>query len=504
MRVESSLELFTTLYGWYLHDIMFDLVSNTGLLFVPLGWAIVYGMVEAARATPNATESAVRSRRPVMVNGGIIMAVVLCGAVPFMSLNPGVLAYQRDCPSDAPVIATDSGTLYDGGFAFAVRDVQVPIWWRFVMALSAGVNAYVIASVGCVDDIAAMRIEVNNTGIKDPDLLRELEQFTLTCYLPSRSRMQREKPVTPQPMNAENDWLGAPFYLYTPGYYDFYYPKDGGVKGWPVDLTRDTDQYVYDASGRAPAWGIPYCNDWWSNADRGLRKKIADEFPETLLDKVLAWPSGRSEADRIDGVIKTLLDTVRIKAPARSDFAGTAFNTEGFSPTRFTANIGLAIEEFSFGPQMEVIKAGLPIIKAFLMMGIYMLLPIVMLAGGYKLETLIVPALGIIAFNFLSVIWHVAWVLENSMIGSMWTDGLDYLSYVVSDLGGGNFAIKMQILDFVLTLLYLILPLVFILVMGWAGLQVMSGLGTMMNLATGTLGAAGRAGTAAAKSVVKR
>lgn len=503
MSVNSPLELFLLLYGWQQYANFWSLLADTGIAFVPVGWIVVQGILNSAQYHRGASAIAAGSRLPVVVPGTLALFVLSFAATPYLSLSPTVLQHQPPCEESPPVSPGATSTLYDGALGDIVQETRVPAYWGLIMAISAGFNRAAITAIGCPDQLAPAKLVLDQTLVHDDDLLRKIGLFQESCYLPARAQYYREKPALGIVMNQGLDWIGSKIYRDTRGYYDSLDARDF-VKGWPVDLSQETDRYYRDVVGENPPWGIPRCKDWWEEAERGLRRKLLNQYQPSVLDTVMNVVSPQSPEEREDAILRKLIQTVRASFPVASNFSGPAFNDSPFSLSRLFAVLGLKKEQLSFYPQMEAIKAALPIAKPFILMGIIMLLPFFLLASGYRLETLAIATIGYVGLNFLSVLWHIAEVLEERLIKGMWSDPMDYLSVSVPQVLSGRgleLELKLEVLEMVLPLLYLVLPLLFAIVITWAGVKAFVAVSGVTQGLTTAVGRAGRDAADTAQSM---
>ena len=103
----------------------------------------------------------------------------------------------------------------------------------------------------------------------------EVNDFFSQCYVPARSKYQAQRPDMPAitailgTYGADDpDWMGSHVYCDTAGYYDTLRPTSP-IIGWTYNAARDTE---YDPTS-PPAWGKPYCKQWWEDGAIGLRDK---------------------------------------------------------------------------------------------------------------------------------------------------------------------------------------------------------------------------------------
>ncbi len=136
-----------------------------------------------------------------------------------------------------------------------------------------------------------------------------------------------------------------------------------------------------------------------------------------------------------------------------------------------------------------------------LLLGIYALLPMVVVLSRYSISMMVVGAMAIFTVKFWSVLWYLALWVDQNLIMSMYPDVNTFLQTFANP---GEHDIKRMMLNMITTSLYLGLPLLWSGMMAWAGVQV----GRSINNATAPLARpgedAGRQGGAIGKAAASR
>lgn len=545
MTVESPLELYTLLYAWKQYNNFWNVLAGTGLVFLPFVWLLGENVLQAAKGAETSAEAAVSARRPVLVDMGLALLVLAFAGAPLTTIQPGVLAYQNPCQAQARGTVGATATTYDAAFNPLIGPIEVPAWWRLVLALSYGINRAALAGIGCVEDIALVRQSVDEARVTDPVLAHELRRFRQECFYPARSTLQATLPSLTAAQRQRLDellteygrhdpeWEGSQIYRTPlddslPPLYDLLTAAEmQPVAGFPFDLSRESDirygEALLAAAGARednpvtlpePAWGIPTCHQWWVGTDaaNGLRTRLLAVFGPDLIDRAFAFTTGKERRQMEDEILMSLMRT-EIGVPTGGAFGGSSYTSAlGDKAGRdLFANLGILWEGLSVAPMLHAVKAALPMVKALLLMGTIMLIPFVLLGAAYRLEAVFLITVGLCAINFLSVLWGIAWALEQALILTLWPDATDYIGqakYALSALSQSDYALKVRVLQFLLPFLYLFLPLVFFMVIGWAGIRALSGIGGITGLLTNAVGKGGRVAADSAKnssvSVVSR
>ena len=142
---------------------------------------------------------------------------------------------------------------------------------------------------------------------------------------------------------------------------------------------------------------------WWGNDDIGLRRKIIDEADATsggLSGLIVAIAPSLAGEKQLDAVTKAVLanapaswsnnDLVTNNA-ASSGVVGTAQQWVKGS----LATGGVVVASALFSVTMSAILQGLPMVQAVLLLGIYALLPLLVVMSRYSLSMLMIGAMAI-------------------------------------------------------------------------------------------------------------
>ena len=135
------------------------------------------------------------------------------------------------------------------------------------------------------------------------------------------------------------------------------------------------------------------------------------------------------------------------------------------------------------------------------MLGIYALLPLVVVLSRYSLSMMVVGAMAIFTVKFWSVLWYLAMWVDQNLIRSMYPDVNVFLQIFANP---GEHDIKRLLLNMITTSLYLGLPLLWSGMMAWVGVRI----GHSIEVATSALRNpaqdAGRQGGAIGKAALSK
>ena len=165
------------------------------------------------------------------------------------------------------------------------------------------------------------------------------------------------------------------------------------------------------------------------------------------------------------------------------------------------ASGGVVTTSAMFSVTMTAILQALPMVQAVLLLGIYALLPLVVVLSRYSLSMMVVGAMAIFTVKFWSVLWYLAMWVDQNLIRSMYPDVNVFLQIFANP---GEHDIKRLLLNMITTSLYLGLPLLWSGMMAWVGVNI----GRSIISATAPLSQpasdAGRQGGTIGKALISR
>ena len=117
-------------------------------------------------------------------------------------------------------------------------------------------------------------------------------------------------------------------------------------------------------------------------------------------------------------------------------------------------------------------------VQAIMLLGIYALLPMVVVLSRYSISMMVVGAMAIFTIKFWSVLWYLAMWVDQNLILSMYPDVNIFLQIFANP---GEHDAKRMLLNMITTSLYLGLPLLWSGMMAWAGVKVGRGIESATN-----------------------
>lgn len=485
MHVDSYLELFTSLFGWTFYGILWDVLVSTGIVYLPFLGILIDNWREPAQGGEVGHASGLSLRRMEIDLFVALLVVVVAGQPAALTpLHAGTLVYAPPPtllnPTPTAATVSDPQSTYgQTGFTGSAATVNVPVWWYGVIALSSGLNHAIVKGLPTVADMRTYEQQARLATIADPRLKQEVGEFFSQCYIPARSKFQAERPATAAVSTLlanygadDPDWMGSHVYRHTPGYYDTLRPSHA-VVGWTYLAARDTE---YDPA-EPPAWGKPYCKPWWEDNTIGLRQKLIREADATsagFSGLVVAIAPLLASEKQQDAVARTVLTNAppawsSNELSAHNASGSGLFNTAGAVMKGGLATGGVVTASALFAVTMTAVLQSLPMVQAILLLGVYALLPLVVVLSRYSIAMMVVGGMAIFTIKFWTVLWYLAMWVDQNLILSMYPDVSLFLQIFASP---GEHDAKRMLLNMITTSLYLGLPLLWSGMMAWAGVEV--------------------------------
>jgi len=429
------------------------------------------------------------------------------------------------------VTGGNTNTTYDNQFGDA--DTRIPILWWLVLSISSGLNHAATSSFDCFEDIKGLDQQLRNLTLNDDALREEYYSFANQCFLPAKSKFlhamrggERHDYVTTAlaswlTLNSEYDagdpyFIGSHFYLETAGFYKEFdksahcqaqasgcgFQAQNPVPGWPYVEARDN---YSEADIIAATPGRPFCDEWWTDTTRGIETKLLSSI-EASKEIIPEWDDNLNAFQNIKNMVVSVYGAVAytddqledlvirryvasdqpvllgdwgsnafVGAPPTGDMEGiaalsvaaaasAAFPAVGTAVVGGALNTGLGVaNQFAgFYTMMFVIKSAAPMLQAVLLMMIYCLLLIYLVVSEYDVDSVITVLFLMLAIRFFTPLWALADYLDAQLFLAMFPDA--------TWLGSGiTLAMERLLLDMVLTVLYVIAPLLLLYFMQMAG-----------------------------------
>ncbi|MDR2208794.1 MAG: conjugal transfer protein TraG N-terminal domain-containing protein [Azoarcus sp.] len=511
LTTHSYLEYYLTLLAWVINNGLWSALADTGVVAWPFIAIIIQEWLKARGEGADEGNKGILSIYRVENRIYIAFLVILFACIPFIPVTLGQMKLDKDASLRCGVSVPDpSATWWGRGFESSIggRSAHIPVWWALMHSISKGITAATTAAIPCSPDIRQIMIELDEARISNKVLLQEVADFSHDCFGAARYRFNNNMPNIDAAQNYDTGWIGSTYFLNTAGYYDTLRSHKPRAD-FPYNATRDA------GLGQTPGGGgYPTCKEWWeAGGNRGLRERLALSIDPSLMTSLQGWLSLRSHDEIRDAAIRRLVSP---EQQSRTMRPGEVFQEYGYSSrdesgsilTNVGTTVGLALGGLKLYPQMNALKTALPMVQAFLLMAVYILIPLILVVSTYDLKALMVTTFGMFALHFCTFWWELARWVDSSLLNALYGDvgwGYRFASYLPTYFANDG-AVTEATMAYVMAALFLLLPMIFFAAMGWAGMAVGGGLmalGKSLESGSSQAGQAGGSGAGAIASGAK-
>jgi len=518
MTTGSYLEHYLTLLAWVINNGIWSTLLSTGLFALALGAIIVSEWLDARAQGADEGNKGVLSILRVENRLYVAYLVILFACVPLLPLDITHLKFDstrsKECGVNVAVAAPEQtgwGKAFD---SIGEKSGHVPVWWALVHVISKGVTASATAAIPCYPDIRGAAMEIDETRIADKSLADELARFANDCYPRARDRLMASNVSLTPEQYLDTGWIGSKYFLETDGYYNKL-QAEKPLKNWPYQKPRDSG-YGEIKTGPMAGAGYPPCKKWWEDKGIGLRDRLLktvepdgwlriknafgftkdEEMHEQTL-KQLVSPAHLNKTNSQGELYANTGSNSRKNAISASlivPVAGTLENLTGL-----LVNMGAAIKSVSFYGGMKTLRIALPMIQAFLIMGIIICLPLIIVMSTYNLKVVMMTSFGLFTLHMLSFWWELASWLDSSLITQLYDKDITTISRFLKEPMDAT--LSAQVINMVMSAMFLLLPGLFFIAMSWAGYALGRGMDGMLSSGSNPARQAGETGGNIATSV---
>jgi len=507
MTTGSYLEHYLTLLAWIINNGIWNTLLSTGLFAFALAAIIVSEWMDARAQGADEGNKGVLSVLRVENRLYVAYLVIIFACVPLLPLDITHLKFDSKRSKECGVnVAAPEQTGWGKAFdSIGTQSGQVPVWWALVHVLSKGITASATAAIPCYPDIRGAAMEIDETRIPDKALARELSDFKNQCYAEAKKKLVHvyQPNLTPED-DYDTGWIGSRYFLEEAGYYDTI-QSESPLKNWPFKENRDATFLKHETGPLAGA-GYPHCKNWWNDSGIGLRERLISivkpggwlrfknafgftsdkEMHEQILRQLVS-PSHLAKTNDIETIYANTGDYSR---PTPSSEAKDGMKN-------VTAVAGLMLKSMSFFPSMNTLRMALPMLQAFLIMGIIISLPLIMVMSTYSLKVVMMTSFGLFTLHMLTFWWELARWLDSSLQKAL------YAHLPLHLFASPSETLLDQVIEFVIAAMFIILPGLFFAAMSWAGYALGRGIDGMLTNGTANAQKAGGVAADTAGSITK-
>ncbi|KYK82823.1 membrane protein [Aggregatibacter actinomycetemcomitans serotype e str. SC936] len=213
----------------------------------------------------------------------------------------------------------------------------------------------------------------------------------------------------------------------------------------------------------------PTCDQWWNNAEAGLRPRLLADMRQNLSAQVSDFFNSVDNQD--EALLRTLLRPENIdvsKGKVYPGYGGNLDPTMANAAARTAAGAGSLVGSLAIFPGLDSLRQALPMIQAFLIMVVIILTPAIIILSAYSLKTVITITFVHFAIVTTSFWWELARWLDSALLDILYNSSAHsrinpyFLENTQDDF----------IINFVMGSLFIVVPALWFAAMGWAGIHV--------------------------------
>ncbi|EAS1759719.1 conjugal transfer protein TraG [Salmonella enterica] len=466
MTANSYLEYALTLLGWVISNGIWNTITATGLFALPLLFRLISLWLKAREQGADEGDAGGLTLSWMENTVYVALLVIMFTCVPLINVDISQMKYDakrsQQCNFYAPAKPEETG------YAPLINDVSgqrasVPVWWYLVHVVSKGLTAAATASLPCKPDLRQLRFEVQHTRINDQVLGQELQDFVMECYAPSLARLkQNGKALANTETVNDVAWIGANYFLTTPGYYDTDHARSPR-SAWSYDSNRDAG-LVNTGNG-----GYPTCKQWWSDADVGLRPRLLAQVEPNIWDKFrkLAYSKENYEGAVLRSLVSPRNMEVSQYGRVYFGYGGNVDPTVINELTSMGATAGHSLASLAAFPAFDSVRQSLPMVQAILLMALVICIPLVTVFSAYNVKVVLTLTFAFFGLNFLTFWWDLARWLDGWLLTILY-DSDTHSSWNLMGIQNTQDDLIMQ---FVMGTMFIVLPAFWMGALGWAGIK---------------------------------
>lgn len=486
----SYIEVYLTMFGWNMYELLFELADDLNLLLIPFLVIIVRNFI-VPLSTENVFPNSGGSVSQMRVDLPVALVVFVFMVVPYVKIEPNSIEYTPVCQlGDASYTYGDTNTTYDTTqlARFHEEHPRIPMFWAVVLSISGGMTQAVLRNLPCFQDYSGLAFRTRHAFIKDPGIRQEFDHFASQCFVPAWRKYEIFKPPEEVVERKDAEYPGNRYFLEQPGYYALCdeVTEQGACSFDPYPRPR-TEVKRWQGAHRLPA-----CRDWWlgDGENEGLLKILVRFVPD--MDWIADFTKGTYSRDVIEEemVRNTILNGPRrygIGGPDNEILAGLAAFAAGSglasglaawaasgSLAAFTLSTAVGATAFvgsealGLYARLHIMRRIAPMAQSLMLMVLYMLLGAYLFLTFYSLTAAMRIMTMMVAVRLFSMMFGISNFLDDALIDAM------YPGMKLGD--AGRWEVDRVALGYGTMALHMLLPLGLLWVVYAAGNAAMRGM----------------------------
>lgn len=470
MTANSFLEYFLVLFGWILNNSLWNILLSTGLFVLPLVFKVLGIWLKVREEGADEGNKGLLALPRVEHAIYVSFCVMLFCCVPLLPVDISTLKFDSSRAKQCGVnLPSPQNSGYQGlNNDFDGKTAAVPVWWYLLHMISKGTTQAMIASIPCGNQLRQLRFEVQNTKIRDPIVLQEVQDFADQCYSRAYFKLKNSHQQLSDATINGIGWIGSRYFLTTAGYYDHYTSAEPRSQ-WAYERNRDGG---YPDVSRG---GYPTCKQWWSDGTHGLKNRVLQNL-NGYTKKVLHFLYPQEQWEEM--ALRWLVSPRNVGLSGSGETYAVSGNdsSSGLAGniTRLISSIGLGLKQTEALSGFDALKQALPMIQALLEMMIIVVIPLLMMFSAYEPKIVVTISFALFALIFITFWWELADWLDDRLITLIY-DNMAEQGIINSSVPFAGFfssTVDGWMMSLVLGMMYVIFPMFWLTMLSWIGVRI--------------------------------
>lgn len=498
MVVNDPLSSVLTLEGWYIANKIMMVLNQSNLLIFVLTVIVFQVWYDVAQEGEDEGNKGLLSLNRTETKMMFASFVCFFAVLPIYPLSVNTLTFDQDASETCGVGITNGATNSDHS-TINGEEVLVPVWWALWHSISQGLTNAAVSSIPCSYDIERSMLQLSQIDIKSEQLRQETQDFYEQCFTRARLAMKsaaREEKVTQDDFDNAN-WLGGKYFLGS----NLAAPRttygslqaEHIVFNFPYNSERDDPvQLKYRRSAIDPNAAYPMCDEWWDSTQGGrsdgqraglkwrLFNHVEDTNPKLVRDifdsdgfftEMLGMETTPEE--KADMLVQRVLSVENQASSGRVVRGyGQVLDKSLDHEVREVWNgvagwLGVEVGHLLTGPAFFIVREAMPMLQSILMSFVIIASPIVLTISIYNINTLMSLSLVYGGLGFLTFWWELCRSLDSRLLESVYAMHENF-----NPITGTLNYMDDAILKFVIIILYVMMPMIWFGLLGFAGYKV--------------------------------
>ncbi|HDL7749460.1 TPA: conjugal transfer protein TraG N-terminal domain-containing protein [Yersinia enterocolitica] len=470
MTANSFLEYCLVLFGWILNNALWNILLSTGLFALPLVFKVLSIWLKVREEGADEGNKGLLALPRVEHAIYLSFCVMLFCCVPLLAVDISTIKFDS---SRAKQCGVNVPAPQNSGYKALVNDfdgktAEVPVWWYLLHMISKGTTQAMTASIPCGNQLRQLRFDVQNTKIRDPIVLQEVQDFAEQCYSRAYFKLKNSNSQLSDATINGVGWVGSRYFLTAGGYYNHYTSAEPRSQ-WLYDSNRDNG---YPDVGRG---GYQTCKQWWSDGTNGLKTRVLTNLTaSTKMALQLRYSKDQWE----EMALRWLVSPRNIALSGSGETYAVSGNDSSSglmgNVTRLISSVGLGFKQTEALSGFDALKQALPMIQALLEMMIIIVIPILMMFSAYEPKTVVTISFALFALMFITFWWELAGWLDDRLITILYDNMADQgiINSSVPFAGFFSSTADGWIMNLVLGMMYVVFPMFWLTMLSWIGVRI--------------------------------